>query len=216
MKIITNNYEINISFDPYGNLYIEHNEKTYQVNINGSGIPILDQGSYTIISPYTKEFKQIIQVDKSNPLQKKIKKKLEQQEDNENNNSDDEYFLDEHNEDYCPEDQDHIINQDESDDNISIDENTIEKYGEHNYKFDFWNADQGDVYYREDGDITSLYDTYIYNSDRLIFKSHSINDSSIYRFRIYINGDIYYRPIGGIEKKCKIDYNNNELILFMV
>lgn len=213
--IITNNgNEIIIDFDPYGNLYIEHAQKTYQVNISGNSLPILDQGLYTIIQPYVKEFKQIIHTDIDNPLQQKLKKKIEN---NENDNSDDEYFLDEQNNDYYPEDHDHdITNKDEEDDNISIDCDTIEKYGEYNYKFDFWNNNNIAINYREDGDITALYDTYIYDDNKLIFKSHSIDNTSIYRFRIYKNGDILFRLIGGTERKCKLEYINQELILFTI
>ncbi|ARF11710.1 hypothetical protein Klosneuvirus_2_146 [Klosneuvirus KNV1] len=216
MKIINNNHEITINFDPYGNLYFEHAQKTYQIIISGNGLPVLDQGSYTIIQPYVKEFKKIIPIDKKNPLQQKLKKKLENQENNENDNSDDEYFLDEQNDDCYPEDKDHIIEEDiEEDDNTSIDGDTIEKYGEYNYKFDFWNIEHIDINYREDGDITALYDIYIYDDNNLIFKSHSIDDSSIYRFRIYKNGDIFFRPIGGTERKCKLECINQELILFV-
>lgn len=216
MKLKNNNHEIAISFDPYGNLYYEHAQKTYQVNITGTGMPVLDQGKYTIIQPYDKDYKKIIPTDKNNPLQKKIKKNLDKQEDHEN--SDDEYFLDEHNDDYYPEDQDHVIdeeNDENDDDNISIDGDTIEKYGEYNYKFEFWNNDKLDINYREDGDITALYDTYIYDGNDLIFKSHSADNSSIYRFRIYKNGDIFFRPIGGIERKYKLEYINQELFLFV-
>lgn len=214
MKINNNGHEITLSFDPYGNLYFEHNNKFYQIIISGNDVPILDYGNYSIIKPYKKQFKQIINIDKSNPLQRKLKKKINDQENNEDNDSDDEYFLEDHNDDYYPEDQDYENdNEDISDDNISIDGDTIEKYGEYNYKFDFWLNEEINIYYREDGDITALYDTYIYDNEQLIFKSHSVDDSSIYRFRIYKNGDIYFRPIGGIEKKYKLENNNGlELI----
>lgn len=59
MKFTNNGQEVTINFDPYGNLYIDHNQKIYQINVNGSGIPILDQGSYTILSPYVKELKKL-------------------------------------------------------------------------------------------------------------------------------------------------------------
>jgi hypothetical protein len=39
----------------------------------------------------------------------------------------------------------------------------------------------------------ALYDTYIYDSNnQLIFKSNSPDDSSIYRLKLYPNGDLYF------------------------
>lgn len=126
--------------------------------------------------------------------------------------------MDEHNDDYYPEDHDHLNeNNSDDDDNISIDGDTVEKFGDNNHKFEFWNTENININNRENGDITALYDTYIYDGDKLVFKSHSIDNSSIYRFRIYKNGDIFFRSIGSTERKCKLDYINNELIiLFMM
>lgn len=218
MHLNINGLIITVSFDPYGSLYIDHNQKTYQVNITGTGLPSLEEGTYQIIKPYIKEFKKIIPIDKTNPLQKKLKKKIEKHDNEDDNNSDEEYFLeDENDNNYYPEDQDHVNEEENnSDDDISIDGDTIEKYGEYNHKFDFWNNGDINIYNREDGDITAIYDTYIYDSNKLIFKSHSMDDSSIYRFVIHNNGDILFRPIGGIERKCKLIFANNELILLTV
>ena len=41
MNLNINGLIITVSFDPYGNLYIDHNQKTYQVNITGNGITII-------------------------------------------------------------------------------------------------------------------------------------------------------------------------------
>ena len=71
-----------------------------------------------------------------------------------------------------------------------------------------------DINEREDGDIMALYDAYIYDHS-LLFKSNSRDGSSICRFRIYTNGDIYFHMIGKPETKFNLYLSNDENLSFI-
>ena len=211
-----------LCFDPFGNLYLDSNGKIYQVNISNKHVPYLEEGLYNIIKQSTNLIKKLTAVDKQNSLRMKIQKKFEKQEDEEAFDSDDEYYLDDKNEiDYYPEDNDYYHDSDSSEEdngtihNDIIDENNINNYGEMNLEFNFMKNDTDtiEINYRENGDVMALYDTYIYNNNKLVFTSHSKDNSSIYRLRI--EGDnIYCRSIGGVEHKYVIKIlENNDLDL---
>ncbi|QKF93740.1 hypothetical protein QKU48_gp0282 [Fadolivirus algeromassiliense] len=229
LSIKTNNYTINcsLSFDIFGNIYLHDIDKnnTYQLNINGKNTPYLEQGNYDIIEKNTRNPNKFTLLDKNTSLRAKIKKmqkKHELTQNDENDNSDDEYDLDgdKNIPDYYPEDNDHINNDLESEDDI-YDEDNINKYGTQNIKFNFWNSSTDiniEINNRKDGDISALYDTFIYDEyNNLIFKSTSHDEYSIYRIKIFSNGDIFFRPIGYSEHKYKIEYNvSGDLCLSIV
>lgn len=221
-----------ISFDVFGNLYLHDNinsDKIYQLNISGKNIPYFDFGNYEIINGYEKKLGTFAFLDKNKSLKTKIKIKIEKEindYEEDNYNSDDEYDLDgDKNIDYYPEDNDHFDDNDDSkesydDGNQEIDEENIKLYGYDNQKFTFWNNINDNpipIFNRKDGDIMALYDVYIYDNDRLIFKSKSADNSSIYRFRINIdeNDDIYFRPIGYTEQQLKLKLNDDESLIFI-
>jgi hypothetical protein len=205
-----------ISFDEYGNLYLNdsaNQNQAYQLNISGKNIPYFDFGYYKIISEYTGKAKTFVALDKDS-LKTKIKTEIEREFDN--YNSDDEYDL-ENNIDYYPEDTDYLNNEDENEngdenENENGDENEDDyNENEDNHKFTFWTNiinNQFSIFNRENGDIMALYDVYIYKDDKLMFRSNSIDNSSIYRFKINVNGDIHFRPIGHVEKKFKLELDN--------
>lgn len=216
---------LTISFDLYGNLYFHENNdqlKAYQLNISGRNIPHLHFGDYEIITKYSEKIKTFSVLDKNNSLKAKIKFKIEKEQNEYEEfeyNSDDDYDLDGDNKvDYYPEDNDHLNNEDSNDDSNDIDimdEENIKLYGQNNRKFTFWNNTFDNlipIFDRNDGDIMALYDVYIYNNDKLVFKSNSPDNTSIYRFRINIsNGDIYFRPVGYPEKQFTLNLNNESL-----
>lgn len=222
---------ISISFDVYGSLYLhDDSEKSYahQLNVNGNNTPYFESGTYDIYEPYTDKPGTFTILDKNNSLKTKIKKKLERDIENEEEyNSDDDYDLDgdgANDIDYYPEDGDHLnddqdANNSDSDSDSGnyLDEDNIKNYGHNNIKFKFWNNTHNNpipIYYRNFGDIMALYDVYVYDNNNLIFKSNSSDNSSVYRFKIHTNGDIYFRPIGYSEKKYKLKFtDSNELVL---
>ena len=204
------------SFDPFGNLYLENNGKVYQANISGKHILYLEQGLFDIIKSYNSKIKKIDLLDKQNSLKVKIQKKIDRQDDEEMFDSDDEYYIDNKDEiDYHPEDNDYYHDDSDDDDDTYeiIDDDNINRYGDMNSEFSFMNNDiEIKINYRENGDVMALYDTYIYNNDKLVFCCRSKDDSSIYRLRI-IGDNIYFRLIGDREQKYTVKVSNEALDL---
>ncbi|ARF09648.1 hypothetical protein Indivirus_2_27 [Indivirus ILV1] len=199
--------DYNITFDLYGSLYFSNNTHTYQVNVDGKNNVNLESGDYPIIVE-SKNIYKLKYLDE-NSLKNKIRND-DNDEDDDNNDGD---LLQQ----YYPEDIDHMNNDDPIIEQQYINEDMINLYGEHNLLFNFWEPEGSDtnqikIHNRKDCDIMALYDTYIYDSNnRLIFKSHSPDDSSIYRIRIYPTGELYFRPIGYSERKYILNIFGGEL-----
>lgn len=202
----------NISFDPYGGLYFSNDSHTYQVNIDGRNNLLLEVGDYPVITDYVKPIYKIQNLDEKS-LKQKLKEEEEERE-KYNDNSDEQ-----EEEDYYPEDNDYVVIDEpiHKEEELELEVEELDHdYGEHNLKFTFWSpgTDQIKVCYRKHGDIMALYDTYIYDqNNQLIFKSNSSDDSSIYRIRIYPNGEIHFRPIGHSEKKYHLQVLGDEIFL---
>ena len=206
------NFSINL--DVYGNLYFSHNKTniTYQLNIDGKNRITLDKGEYKILEPYNKIYK-TKQLDE-NSLKKKVKNDLE-----ENSGSESGSGSEDSDSKYYPEDADFIDeeiieeNSKEEEKKI-IDEDLINKYGENNLQFTFWqplatDTNNINIFFREGEEIMALYDTYIYDiNNQLLFKSNSPDSSSIYRLRIFPSGEIYFRPIGYSEQRYILEVAN--------
>lgn len=187
MSIIINN-NINLSFDYYGNLYVND---TFQLNIENDNKLCLDKGDYHIIETSSKPKVLNIQQKHSTLLHDKIT--------NENSSEEENYY---------PENSYDEISTDEE-----INEDNIKQYGQDNHKFVFKHdfPDNTIVNNRNDGDIMSLYDTYIYNGEQLVVKSCSPDNSSIYVLKIYYNGDVYFRQIGSSEKLYKFHVSDDNV-----
>jgi len=207
MKVQVSNtpHECTICLDPYGNLYFVMDHLTFQVNIDGKNKPYSDPGDYTIIedSHGLTPMLNFNVLDGENSLRAQVLKSNEIVPDDDN--------IDEHDK-YYPEDVGCINSDDnalDSDDYI-IDEDSQNKYGHQNHKFNIYKSgpDAGvDVQMRMNGDIMALYDTYLYDlNNNLVLKTNSKDNSSIYRFRIFANGDIWFRPIGETETKYVLRY----------
>jgi hypothetical protein len=213
MKIVIKNnktLDADISFDFYGNLYFSYNNITYQVNVNGKNILYLEPGEYKIIEHEEiinkTEIKPVKNINGSNSLRELALK--ENCIRDELYPEDDEYI-----------DEENLCNSDEI-----IDEDIETKYGAHNKRFKFFNTtpDSSEnssennlmdiVHLREDGEVCALYDTYIYNNEMLYFKTNSSDDLSYYRIRVYLNGDIYFRPIGYSDKLYILTVNDNNML----
>lgn len=237
------NIHINLSFDLYGNLYFdvtniknhEYFDKplTYsslQINIDGRNNLYADDGEYTIIDSKNDKLSKFQLVEDHNLLHKKTKKELEIQglNDKENNEYDydvfDEYDVDQDNLDpeeemlkYFPERAEFYMVEHADSDHM-IDEDNINNYGYHNTKFNFSHLSSDvnvPIYNRENGDITSLYDTYVYQDGILCFNSSSKEEESIYTIKIYDDGIICLRPNGSYEQKYKITFTKNGNVLFI-
>lgn len=200
----------NISFDLYGTLYLSNDKNTYQVNIDGKNNVTLDKGDYPVIDGSTNIYK-IAHLDENS-----LKTKIRNVNQNNEEHIDEEDEIERNDYTYYPEDSDHLhIDDPDLIQQEYINEDIINQYGEHNIPFVFWEPDGSEftqikITNRQDCDIMALYDTYIYDvNNRLIFKSHSSDDSSIYIIRIYPIGELYFRPIGNTERKYIL--NTNEI-----
>lgn len=226
-----NNYfNFEISFDPFGNLYLDGTKYNldnyfepninlfYQININNKNEPVGETGNYQEITDYDDKMINMRIIDKNLSLKAKIFKDIEKKI--EENNDENDFFDEEEikgTTNYFPEDEDYVIDENLKIKNDKItDEFNIQQYGVHNLKFDFFCISGENILIktRENGDVMSLYDTYLYDNT-LIFKTNSKDDSSIYRFRIFKNGDIFFRAIGEIEKKYKIFISSNGNLSFI-
>lgn len=202
--LTTNKTPINISFDFYGNLYFTFNDNTYQVNIDGKNKLLLEIGDYHIINNDT------IKIEKFNindgALHEKTKELFSnnKDEDNYNHNLEDE-------------DIDIVDNNDiDKDIDEDIDEDLEKQFGSSNKKFVFSNYNYIiPVNMRNFGDVSALYDTYIYNGTKLCFKSNSKDNISYYRLRVFSYGDIFFRIIGNTTEKLHrlVVNDQNELCI---
>ena len=181
---ITNDLnKIPLSVDDNGNLYFTHNDITSQVNIDNKNNIYLDADDYTILT-------------KLNIPQNKFKvHEMEETEEDENNDDDD----------YFPEDANiEEINNDQSEE--------LDMSEQEEYFMIYYKKNPIDVWSRRNGDILSLYETYVYDDD-LLFKTKHVNATPSYRLFVYKNGQIEFRPTGYPSKKYKLDISNNILKL---
>lgn len=209
MKVpISNSIEkASVSFDRYGNLYLTFRDINYQLNVDGKNKLFLLTGDYEISEPDTDLINQvkIKKMTASNGMlfQKKIREELEEL-DSDGELDDEDYDLLKEDDDYW-EDEKEILSEDEEEDYL-INEDLIEKYGEQNQPFVFWSTrseEEIQINHRRDGDITSLYDSFIYENQQIIFRAQSLNEDSIYRL-IINDGLILFRPIGESDRSYRL------------
>jgi hypothetical protein len=204
MKFIVKNenkdeLETDISFDMYGNLYLTIQDKSYQINVDGKNKPYAEPGEYKILENKKVRLNKIRLNDRGITLSNKAQHNIEKN--NDVVNEDREEFI-------FPEEQGYTVdnNSDSYGDDL-IDEDNIMKYGEMNKHFDFSHINDSNnipINNREDGDISALYDTYLYDKSRLCFKSSSKDNQSIYRIRLHNDGTFVFRPIGQREVVYKL------------
>ena len=199
-----------LSFDTYGNLYFDVDNICYQINIDGYNNPYAEKGIYDIVSdkPTPDIFNEIKLLRSSNSLKNKTL---------------DEYcVIDQYQEEinYFPERDEYIqINTVDSDEIIDeiIDDDNISKYGCHNIQFNFScvsNSLSIPIHQRKNGDISALYDAYIYNKGLICTKSNSKCDESIYTLKIHDNGTVYFRPHGDKESQYFLSMSSVDDIIF--
>lgn len=226
-----NIFKINICFDLYGNLYLDisnikndpyfndsndsNDANLFQINIDGKNIPIAERGDYPVISDTNTNLKKFM-FGINHTLKDLVKDTL----DDDDEGGLIEYF------NYFPEDEDHYDveesnNNTENSDDCVIDEDYDRLYGRDNKPFNFTthnieDNDMNDINIndREDGNITSLYDTYVYNNGILILKATS-QTNSIYRIQIHNDGNFLFRPIGYSSTVYKVFIDKNKNIKFV-
>ncbi|CAH6421330.1 Hypothetical protein KVN_LOCUS227 [uncultured virus] len=223
LKIISddnkNEYNFKILFDKYGNLYLDGNEYQnneffeetydlkYQLSIEKIGL-IFDKINFDSNKLELINYSKIFLYEKDFNLRKKIKDEINNFDFEDN---DDEYLDEDQDYDkYYPEDLEYYEDNLDSDSDNILDEDIICQYGESNKPFIFSNIDlfQIPICDIPSENICALYDTYIYDKNRLCFKTNSSDNSSIYRIKIN-NNELYLREIGcpDIKKFIKIDKN---------
>ena len=192
--INVDNNKVNIHIDNHGNLYFEYADKLYQLNVNETNDPCLDENDYHIINDNMKVLKgKIIQTDK---------------------------FV---NDEYLIEDNGHECVHETVNDSDNYFANNEYYAGyeddEEEKPFVFYEADREiKISERENGDTNALYDILLYddsdieNHAKLFFQTKIPNELSIYRMALYISGKFYFRPIGcEVEKKYKLAIIDNAI-----
>lgn len=207
-----------ICFDLYGNAYLDTGlEQIYQICVNGKNEPFLDKGVYKIINntdSSMKLSKNYKCVKGANTLLEKSKTSLIEEADGEIDVSTVHLELFPEDYDYCVDDtikdesSENELSDNDVQDNTFLDEDIEKNYGSHNKKFMFKNIGLGNknipIENREFGDVCALYDTFIYDGDKLIFISCDSVYDSVYRMQICTSGLIKFRPIGNQDKIYKI------------
>lgn len=179
----------NISFDNNGFLYLDTNNKTYQLEIDIYNEPILISGEYNIIKEYDKLFGSITIVDEE---------KQSQEIEYENYQSSSIPLS------MYPEEKGYMYtelnNLNDDDDDESI--------------FTFM-GEGIKVYIRDNENYNSFYDTFINKNQKTIFRTKLIGEPPLYVLTIE-NNIIYFRKSSNYNfptKKFKIKNNNDNLFL---
>lgn len=176
---------MNISFDYYGNLYLDN----YQVNVDGKNNLILEKAGDIIDDDYLQPVKTgSFAIKEKNILQETIDKEIEDEE----NEVEHDFY-----------DEEAVYEVTELDSEGPIYEDIEKKHGEHNKPFIFDKLHDNMTFSIDNrlyGDVCALYDTFIYQDGIMIFIARSKTNTSIYRLSINLDD-------GTITMKM-IDYAN--------
>lgn len=211
--------DVGVSFDVFGNLYFDAHGKSYQTNVNGKNNLSLDEGDFKIFGVKEGELSKFKLIEDHNMLKEKTKKELQKYRyDIYDQEYDAEFVQDQIEIDYkyFPEKKEFfdfkIIDSKEY-----IDEDSINTFGEDNLKFNFSHlsiASPIPIFYRKYGEVSSLYDSYIYSDNKMIYRSFSKNENSIFTIKIHNNGELSLRPTGNRETHYQMSLtNDNKLVL---
>lgn len=214
MYITINNKDqdqVKISFDNYGNIYLDDilTGKTYQVNIDGRNNLFFEEGSYptqksvAIVSKLHSEpdqsLKNIVRTHVPDDMEEAFDEDFLNQE---------EFYKHLEEEKYCYEDKN-------SDSEDELTTNTFDEE-EWNSKFRFSTINEEykpTVENRENEDICALYDTFVNHDGQIVFKSSAVNYYSPYRINILTSGKLIFRPVGSAEKHYKLERNHLNILL---
>ena len=210
LPVLNTDKQAKISIDSAGNLYFDFNEKVYDVSITGNNELLCDL--YNIVDQDEREYEQkntinrgrIIAVNKDNSLKTKIMDMQQEEEDmnleediEENLDEDDGYVQQKIMDQYYPENKDFVYDDSESED------------GEY-FKF-LSCGDELDIVEREHEN--ALYDTLVYDKNKLSYKTELHGCNPVYRICINLTGEIKFRPIGYKDKTYTLTFENDTLKL---
>lgn len=195
-----------ISFDINGNTYITINDIDYQLCIDGKNNPYLDKADYSIIKQSNIDVGTIVDESMFNGNKKEDLTSIIDPDFDDNDSDaedyDDSNFCGVVHEKYLPEENGYLFS-------IPTDDFMTSKFyfcqnGSHDIK----------INERNNGDILSLYDTFLYNGNQdngvCIFRTKLVGEPPLYAIRIYKN-IICCRNICdlGIDKKYFIKMIDN-------
>jgi len=189
---------MDISFDKYGNLYLDSTKisndpyfekppkyNIHQINVDGKNRPYIESGDFEIVSESKNSIKNLKLVNDNN-FKKRVTDSVKDYES------------------YFPEEEEYDYNLPNSEE-YTIDEDSINKYGEDNLQFTFISTHiSTPIYERKYGDVCALYDTYYYRAKRLQFISKSSVGDSIYRLNLYSNGSLFFRLLGSRNREYRV------------
>lgn len=220
-----------IYFDEFGNVFLKNNDKLFEININNKNELELNETNlkYEIINIKKEKLKLVNDPTslKSRVIKKMREKKEEDgEDDNLNYNSDDEYHNNMNDDEtkYYKEDEDYYLDDNDNIENSDNSLNTSEqfKYISETDKINIIRFISDDDENQNDNiDYNSLYETFIYDGTedlaKLVFVSKIENSVPIYRMLIYSDTNtIHFRPIGSKNKKFKLSYNNDDIIINLI
>lgn len=184
---------VRVSFDNFGNLYFESSEEVYQININSEGAPTAEPGDYSIKEIDTKE------VSNFQPIHNKLESRAKEELDR------DIYFYFKEEKEFYEEEE-----EDSGESNRSLefqDDDLLEKFGEDNLEFKFSAINpkyQPPIHSRTNGEVSSLYETFLYSDEKLCFKSCSKDNSALYRINLHLTGSFWIRAFGNRERLYEV------------
>lgn len=209
---INKDTNIEVILDTNGNVYMHHNDVTYDISITNTNTLTLDKiHDIDMMETGNSEIKKggLKLVNKENTLKSRIVRE-KQKEKSENPEETELEDIDEDEKDIKYNDQYYENNTyiEEYDDDS--DEETDKVY------FLGKGIDNIKILKYEDSNVP-LYDTLIYNNDintgEPIIKTKFTNTEPVYRLKIYKSGHILFRPIGNKEQTYIIRLNDNILAL---
>lgn len=204
-----------ISFDSYGNVYFDntsyHSHNSYQINVNHKNQPYFEKDDFQILKNKKTNYNKLQLLGTGDKLKNEVLNDIKKYD------TFDEY---EKEIDYFPEQNEYVEmlnHKNENSDDDIISEDNIGQYGIYNTEFLFSkpnsNNEEKYVNIRKNGDVSALYDTYVYKNNLLFMKSSSKNNESIYTLKIHDDGTVYFKVNGSYECKYKLRYENEEIIL---
>ena len=232
IKVNKSQNSAKIIFDNCGHIYLEYNDKTYELIIDQNNNILLEEINaknhlYDINDDLSFKKGKIKLTNSLNSLKGKVykeylkeldKMKEEDYDINEDETEDDFNRIQK----YFPEDFDYFESyQDEKNLDNKDEINNYELEEINNY-FVFLanNINEHFPEIKMGEDSNALYETLIYNKDLtsgdLIFKTKLINSQPIYRLRIYNSGEFAFRAIGNYENYYLLSDINNKLNLFLL
>ena len=171
----------NVTFDSCGNVYIEYEKKVYQVCINNKNDIYLDYADYSILSNNPIECGCIMEASRESNTKESLTDIIQPDNDQYDDSDEDEY-------------------QDENDpygavgDNYYIEEKdymfsvpTSDYYTPQFYFCKLSGSNDIPVNDRNNGDVKALYDAFMYDENKCIFRSKLIGEPPLYVVKIYDN-----------------------------